>query len=156
MFIVSCFIILLNLLLMFFHNVFVEVIAFIVEVVVFFVVAVAVYVLFRLGHMYSTQCINCFSFFLADCPTELRPTLNLCGLQRLLRNCHAGFPRVQWVRLNKKSPPCFAHDIVALDTGVAPRRLHKTSCAFVSRHLTQVQMVMFCFSKFLSPHVCHG
>ena len=90
---------------MFFHNVFVEVIAFIVEVVVFFVVAVAVYVLFRLGHMYSTQCINCFSFFLADCPTELRPTLNLCGLQRLLRNCHAGFPRVQWVRLNKKSPP---------------------------------------------------
>ena len=47
MFIVSCFIILLNLLLMFFHNVFVEVIAFIVEVVVFFVVAVAVYVLFR-------------------------------------------------------------------------------------------------------------
>ena len=97
-----------------------------------------------------------FQFFLADCPTELRPTLNLCGLQRLLRNCHAGFPRVQWVRLNKKSPPCFAHDIVALDTGVAPKRLHKTSCAFVSRHLTQVQMVMFCFSKFLSPHVCHG
>ena len=32
---------------MFFHNVFVEVIAFIVEVVVFFAVAVAVYVLFR-------------------------------------------------------------------------------------------------------------
>ena len=30
-----------------------------------------------------------FQFFLADCPTELRPTLNLCGLQRLLRNCHA-------------------------------------------------------------------
>ena len=47
MFIVSCFIILLNLLLMFFHNAFVKVIAFIVEVVVFFVVAVAVYVLFR-------------------------------------------------------------------------------------------------------------
>ena len=63
MFIVSCFIILLNLLLMFFHNAFVKVIAFIVEVVVFFAVAVAVYVLFRLGHMYSTQCINCFSFF---------------------------------------------------------------------------------------------
>ena len=48
---------------MFFHNAFVKVIAFIVEVVVFFAVAVAVYVLFRLGHMYSTQCINCFSFF---------------------------------------------------------------------------------------------
>ena len=53
---------------MFFHNVFVEVIAFIVEVVVFFVVAVAVYVLFRLGHMYSTQCINCFSFFFGGLP----------------------------------------------------------------------------------------
>ena len=52
---------------MFFHNVFVEVIAFIVEVVVFFVVAVAVYVLFRLGHVFYSM-HKLFQFFFGGLP----------------------------------------------------------------------------------------
>ena len=73
---------------MFFH-VFVEVIAFIVEVVVFFCCCCCslCFVQMRPYVFYSMH--KLFQFFLADCPTELRPTLNLCGLQRLLRNCHA-------------------------------------------------------------------
>ena len=55
MFIVPLLIILLNLLLMFFHNVFVEAFAFIVEVVVFFAVAVAVYVVQMRPHVFYSM-----------------------------------------------------------------------------------------------------
>ena len=42
---------------------------------------------------------------------------------------------------------------MALDTSASVESLHKTTCASVSKQLTQEQMVTLCFSIFLPPTV---